>query len=62
MTIWLIFITSMFGAPAVDDGPCPAGTTAVVLAGSDYEHDLWTIDGVPWGWSVEEDDCIVVLP
>jgi len=51
--------------PAVDDGPCPAGTFASLpefdTGTVDYvgSSNAWTVDGVVVGHSLEEDECII---
>jgi hypothetical protein len=49
--------------PAVDDGPCPAGTFASLpefdLGAVDYTGGAWTVDGVVVGHSAQEDECII---
>jgi len=46
----------------VSDDPCPAGTSAVVTAGSSYEAGIWTRpDGSIIGAAREEDSCVVLI-
>lgn len=46
--------------PAVDDpGPCPAGSFAWLPDGASYDGPtgVWSVDGVIFGFSAEEDQC-----
>jgi len=59
-TILTAFVAPLM--PAVDDGPCPIDQPTVVY-GDDYQPSgFWVhADGTVFGYSHNEDTCIVTL-